>query len=79
MTCSDVVSLNQIEWVSPHTGVDDGGGINGYKKRTRENIVSLTKTFDLEGCLAVKILSQVKMKHQCTNVHVLLYLTFYKL
>ena len=30
--------------------------------RTHENIVSLTKTFDLEGCLAVKILSQVKLE-----------------
>ena len=25
-------SLNQLEWVSPQTGVDDEGGIIGYKK-----------------------------------------------
>ena len=31
--------------------MDDGGGINGYEKRTRENIVSLSKIIDLEGCL----------------------------
>ena len=42
---------NPFLGVSLHTGVDDGGGINGYKKRTRENIVSLSKIFDLEGCL----------------------------
>ena len=28
-----------------------GSSINGYKKRTLENIVSLSKIFDLEGCL----------------------------
>ena len=57
----------QLEWVSPQTGVDDEGGVNSYKKDVHiERNVSLTKTFDLEGCLAVKI--SLKMKHQCTNV-----------
>ena len=32
--------------------MDAGGCINGYKKRTCENIISLLKTFELEGCLA---------------------------
>ena len=43
--------MNQIEWMSPLTSVDDGSGINGYKKRTHENIVSLSNSIDLEGCL----------------------------
>ena len=47
-------NIKKLEWVSPQTGVDAGGGVNGYQwllKRTRENTVCLTKTFDLKGCL----------------------------
>ena len=51
--------------MSPHIGWDDGGGINGYKKSTRENIVSLSKIIDLEGCLAyLKIRRLVTLKKQ---------------
>ena len=38
--------------MNPQTGVDAGGGINGYKQRSCEYIVSLSDTFTLEGCLA---------------------------
>ena len=46
-----ICEYNQLEWVSPQTGVDDGDGINGYKQRSCEYIVSLSETFDLEGCV----------------------------
>ena len=51
-------SLNQLEWVSPQTGVDDEGVIIGYKKNVHvERIVSLSETITLEGCLTyLKIL-----------------------
>ena len=42
-----IICLNQLEWVSPQTGVDAGGGINGYKQRSCEYIVSLSDTFTL--------------------------------
>ena len=37
--------------LSPLTGVDAGGDTEGYKKSACEKNFSLSKIFDLEGCL----------------------------
>ena len=37
--------------LSPQTGVDAGGDTKGYKKSACEKNFSLSKIFDLEGCL----------------------------
>ena len=37
--------------LSPQTGVDAGGDTKGYKKSACEKFFSVSKIFDVEGCL----------------------------